>query len=29
MLPKINMSPVKPYLELYAGLQEQEPKKYL
>ncbi len=29
LLPKINMSPAKPYLELYAGIVDQEIKKYL
>ena len=28
-LPKMNMSPVKPYLELQAGVTGEEPKKYL
>ncbi len=29
LLPKINMSPVKAHLELYAGISGQELKKYL
>lgn len=29
LLPKINMSPVKPYIELYAHVTGQEPKQYL
>ncbi len=29
MLPKMNMSPVKPYLELHAGITGEELKKYL
>jgi hypothetical protein len=29
LLPKINMSPVKPYMELYAGIVNEEIKKYL
>lgn len=28
-LPKVTMSPAKPYLELYAGLTNEETKKYL
>ena len=29
LLPKVNMSPVKQYVELYAGIADQEIKKYL
>jgi metal-dependent HD superfamily phosphatase/phosphodiesterase len=29
LFPKINSSPVKPYIELYAGVQGQEQKRYL
>ncbi len=29
LLPKVNMSPAKQYIELYAGTTGQEPKKYL
>ncbi len=29
LLPKVNMSPIKPYVELYAGINGQELKKYL
>jgi len=29
LLPKINMSPVKPYIELHAHVTGQEPKQYL
>ena len=29
LLPKVNMSPVKQYIELYAGVTGQETKKYL
>jgi len=29
LLPKINMSPAKQYIELYAGIVDQEIKKYL
>lgn len=29
LLPKVNMSPVKQYIELYAGIVDQEIKKYL
>lgn len=29
LLPKVNMSPVKPYVELYAGIVDSELKKYL
>jgi metal-dependent HD superfamily phosphatase/phosphodiesterase len=29
LLPKVNMSPVKQYIELYAGIADQEIKKYL
>lgn len=29
LLQKINCSPVKPYIELVAGVEQQEPKQYL
>jgi metal-dependent HD superfamily phosphatase/phosphodiesterase len=29
LLPKVNMSPVKQYIELYAGIVDQDIKKYL
>jgi len=29
LLPKVNMSPAKQYIELYAGIVDQEIKKYL
>jgi len=29
LLPKVNMSPAKQYIELYAGIVGQEAKKYL
>ncbi len=29
LLPKVNMSPAKPYIELYAGIVGQEIKRYL
>ena len=29
LLPKVNMSPAKQFIELYAGVTGQETKKYL
>ena len=29
LFPKLNMSPAKPYIELTAGITEEEPKRYL
>ena len=29
LFPKINMSTIKEYIELYAGIEGRKPKKYL
>ena len=29
LFPKINMSPIKPYIELFAGIKDQQIKQYL
>ena len=29
LFPKLNMSPAKPYIELTAGIIDEEPRRYL